>query len=90
VLEQHGFEIVQMRLSYSQSTYFRFFVPFFLASAAYEFVVRLLELEELCSYVLVVARKPTNARMPVACLSEAGNEQGRPVSPSNGRGGAVG
>jgi len=57
ILQRHGFDIVEMETGYFQSPYFDFLVPLFLLSAAYEMAVRGLQLKDLCSYVLVVARK---------------------------------
>ena len=53
----HGFEIVELRPSYYQSSYFAFFVPLFLLSSAYEIVLQWLGVENLCAHALVVARK---------------------------------
>ena len=46
-----------MRVSYYQSEYFDFFVPFFLLSALYELIVRALGLRDLGAVALVVARR---------------------------------
>jgi hypothetical protein len=57
LLKSHGFKIIDMRLSYRSSGYFSFFVPIFILSAIYEFVVKTLNLKNLSSYLLVVAKK---------------------------------
>jgi 2-polyprenyl-6-hydroxyphenyl methylase/3-demethylubiquinone-9 3-methyltransferase len=40
VLGRNGFEVVETRVSYYQSEYFSFFAPLYIASAAYELLVR--------------------------------------------------
>lgn len=57
VLREHGFAVETIEVSYYQSAYYRFFVPFYLISAGYELLVRALGLRSLAAYVLVVARK---------------------------------
>jgi ubiquinone/menaquinone biosynthesis C-methylase UbiE len=57
LLGRHGFEVVDMRLSYYQAEYFDFFVPLYLVNALYELVAQTLALENLAAAVLVVARK---------------------------------
>lgn len=57
VLKRDGFEVVETHAGYCQSDYFSFFVPLYLASAAYELVVRWLGARDLRACVLVAARK---------------------------------
>lgn len=57
VLGASGFEVQSLVVSYSQSDYFDFFFPLYALSRFYEFIVQSLGLENLCAYVLVVARK---------------------------------
>lgn len=57
LLEANGFEINERRTSYYQSRYFDFFVPAYMASVAYEMVVRSLHARDLAAYLLVIARK---------------------------------
>lgn len=53
-----GFELVELRSSFYQSWYVDFFVPLYLASAAYELSARAAGLDDLAAYLLVVARRP--------------------------------
>lgn len=57
MLRRNGFEVIETRVSYYQSSYFSFFVPLYFVSAAYEFLVRGIGVRDLCAYVLIVARK---------------------------------
>jgi SAM-dependent methyltransferase len=57
LLAKHGFELVDVDLSYYQSHYFAFFLPLFLLSAFYETAVHALGAKNLCAYILLVARK---------------------------------
>jgi ubiquinone/menaquinone biosynthesis C-methylase UbiE len=57
LLRKNGFNRVDIVPSYYQSQYFSFCFPLFVASAAYELLVRLLGLRNLAAYLLVVARK---------------------------------
>lgn len=57
LLDKHGFDVVDVRFDYYQSTYYFFFVPLFLLSALYEMVISRLEIKNLSAYMLVVARK---------------------------------
>jgi 2-polyprenyl-6-hydroxyphenyl methylase/3-demethylubiquinone-9 3-methyltransferase len=63
LLEKHGLEPRQLRLSYFQSDYVNFFLPLFLVSVAYEAVVSALGLESLCAFVLCVAVKSSSERL---------------------------
>ena len=56
-LRAHGFELEECRITYYQSRYFDFFFPAFLASAAYELIVRAMGWRNLGAYLLIVARK---------------------------------
>jgi SAM-dependent methyltransferase len=57
MLDRHGFSVLDLQVSYYQSPYFAFFVPFFLVSAVYELCVRALGLTNLAAYVVVVAER---------------------------------
>lgn len=57
LLDRHGFDVDAIHASYSQSYYFNFLVPAFLASAAYEAVVERLGALDLAAYLLVDARR---------------------------------
>lgn len=57
VLTRRGFDILELKVSYYQSDYFAFFVPLYIASALYELVVDVLEVENLAAMILVTAQK---------------------------------
>jgi SAM-dependent methyltransferase len=57
LLERHGFSVSEIRVSYYQSPYLEFFVPFFVVSALYELCIRALGLKNLAAYVVVVAER---------------------------------
>ena len=57
LLQRYGFEVVEIRLGYYQSWYFKFFVPLFLISALYELLIQSLRAKNLAPYMLIVARK---------------------------------
>lgn len=57
LFEKYNFQIEKVYVSYYQSRYFGFFVPFFLLSALYELIILLLNLRRLSSYVLIIAKK---------------------------------
>ena len=57
LLEEHGFSVSCVRVSYYQSPYLEFFVPFFLLSAVYELCIRALGVENLAAYVVVAAER---------------------------------
>ena len=57
LFEKHGFEIVDVHLSYYQSPYFDFFVPLYLFSAIYDIILQIVGAKNLCAYILVVAKK---------------------------------
>ena len=57
LLLKYDFEIVDIHLSYYQSAYFKFFLPFFLISAVLEICLYALKLKKLSAYILVIARK---------------------------------
>ncbi|MDD2823052.1 MAG: methyltransferase domain-containing protein [Candidatus Daviesbacteria bacterium] len=52
-----GFKVERISLSYYQSRYFSFFVPFYIISIFYELIMFSLGLKNLCAYILIVARK---------------------------------
>jgi ubiquinone/menaquinone biosynthesis C-methylase UbiE len=59
VLESQGFTSVDVRVAYSQSSYFSFFLPLGLTFLLYEWMISRLNLVGLSAHVLVCARKPT-------------------------------
>lgn len=61
LLTQHGFS-TKLRVGYFQSSYFSFFVPFFLLSVLYEDLIRALRLKNLGAYLFIHARK--RSRLP--------------------------
>jgi len=60
LLESQGFTSVDVRVAYSQSSYFNFFLPLALAILIYEWAACCLHLQGLCAHVLVCAHKPRN------------------------------
>ncbi len=58
LLESEGFTSVDVRVAYSQSSYFNFFLPLALAVLVYEWGISRLNLTGLSAHVLVCARKP--------------------------------
>ena len=58
LLESQGFTSVDVKVAYSQSSYFNFCVPLALAVLVYEWAVSRLNLQALSAHVLVCARKP--------------------------------
>lgn len=56
MLKGHDFEIEEIKLSYWSSTYVNFFIPFFIVYALYEFLLKCLNIKNLCAYILVVAK----------------------------------
>jgi ubiquinone/menaquinone biosynthesis C-methylase UbiE len=58
LLESEGFTAVNVRVAYSQSSYFNFFLPLALAVLCYEWMICRLNLESLAAHVLVCAHKP--------------------------------
>jgi ubiquinone/menaquinone biosynthesis C-methylase UbiE len=58
VLESQGFTSVEVRVAYSQSSYFNFFLPLALAVLVYEWTISSLRLTNLSAHVLVCAHKP--------------------------------
>jgi 2-polyprenyl-6-hydroxyphenyl methylase/3-demethylubiquinone-9 3-methyltransferase len=57
LLDRHGFEVEECRVSYYQSRYYNFFVPFYLMSAAYELLAAASRQPALGAYALIVARR---------------------------------
>lgn len=57
ILENHDFEITESYFSYYQSPYFNFFLPLFLLSVSYEYLLLKANAKNLCAYMLIVARK---------------------------------
>lgn len=58
LLESQGFTSVDVRVSYSQSGYFNFFLPLALTFLCYEWAISRLNLTGLSAHVLVCAHKP--------------------------------
>ncbi len=56
-----NFRDFQISTGYFSSAYFRFFVPVYLVSLAFDYMRYLLQIENLGSYYLVTARAPTAA-----------------------------
>ena len=57
IFQKHGYEIVAIRLNYFQTSYFSFFVPFFIMMALYEMFLQCIRAKNLCAYILIVAKK---------------------------------
>ena len=58
LLAEAGYVDVDLRTGYFSSSYFRFFVPLYLVSLAFDSLRHLLQIEDLASYYLIVARTP--------------------------------
>jgi ubiquinone/menaquinone biosynthesis C-methylase UbiE len=58
LLSEQGFEIEELRVSYSQGYYFASFVPLYLAVSTLELALERLKARNLSALFLVVARKP--------------------------------
>ncbi|MFA5933073.1 MAG: methyltransferase domain-containing protein [Microgenomates group bacterium] len=54
---KNGFTVEKIKLSYYQSRYFSFFLPFYIVSIIYELILYTLGLKNLCAYILIIARK---------------------------------
>jgi len=57
LFQKHGYEIVEIRLNYFQTSYFSFFVPFFVIMAIYEMLLQYIRARDLCAHILIVAKK---------------------------------
>jgi len=57
LFQKHGYEIVEIRLNYFQTSYFSFFVPFFVLMAFYEMLLQYIRARDLCAHILIVAKK---------------------------------
>lgn len=69
VLDENGFDVEECRVSYYQSRYYNFFVPFYLLSALYETAAHALGRPVLAAYLLVIARRrPDGVASPLASL----------------------
>ena len=44
-------------LNYFQTSYFSFFVPFFVIMAIYEMLLQYIRAKDLCAHILIVAKK---------------------------------
>jgi SAM-dependent methyltransferase len=58
LLESKGFTSVDVKVTYSQSTYYSFFFPLALLVLCYEWILARLNLTALSAHVLVCAKKP--------------------------------
>jgi ubiquinone/menaquinone biosynthesis C-methylase UbiE len=56
LLKNINYEIIDIKKYHYQSDYFNFFLPFYIYSVIYEIIT--LPIANLCSYLLIVARKP--------------------------------
>lgn len=57
IFTKSGFSIEKIYLNYYGSRYFSFFLPFYLISVFYEIILQMLGLKNLCSYILIIAKK---------------------------------
>jgi len=57
LFQKHGYEIVEIRLNYFQTSYFSFFVPCFVIMAIYEVLLQCIRARDLCAHILIVAKK---------------------------------
>jgi ubiquinone/menaquinone biosynthesis C-methylase UbiE len=57
LFQKHGYEIVEIRLNYFQTSYFSFFVPCFVIMSIYEMLLQCIRAKNLCAYILIVAKK---------------------------------
>jgi len=64
LLEEHGFTVEQAVVSYYQSHYFGFFVPFYLVSVLWEFILMALRARDSAAALLFVARRRTISPEP--------------------------
>ena len=70
LLARHGFDVLETRVSYYQSPYFAWFLPFFVLSAAYELVLSALRAENLAATVLIVGCKRSSGVVDSEAQSE--------------------
>lgn len=54
---KNNYKIEKIYLSYYQSRYFSFFVPFYLFSVVYELILYIFGLKNLCAYIIIIAKK---------------------------------
>jgi SAM-dependent methyltransferase len=57
LLDRHGFDVEECRVSYYQSRYYNFFLPFYIASVLYDLAASALGRPMLGAYLLIVARR---------------------------------
>jgi SAM-dependent methyltransferase len=57
LLKNHGFDIQQVDISYSQSNYFHFFTPLAFFILIYECITAKLNVKNLSAYMFVIAKK---------------------------------
>jgi len=62
--EKYGLEVERIELNYMQAWYFSFFVPLFLLCLFFDWLRRLLRLENTCHCVLLMARKQPSVTLP--------------------------
>jgi len=55
--QKNGYEIFEFRLNYFQTSYFSFFVPFFMVMVMYAMLLQYIRARDLCAYILIVAKK---------------------------------
>lgn len=57
LLRRSGFALENLMVGYSQSSYFDFFLPFYLASLSFELMGYLTQVRDLAAYLVVSARR---------------------------------
>jgi ubiquinone/menaquinone biosynthesis C-methylase UbiE len=57
LLCENGFSKTEFKFSYSQSNYFSFFVPFYIVSLIWDYLMYLFNIRNLCAYVCFTAQK---------------------------------
>jgi hypothetical protein len=57
LLEDNGFKDSNIFFSYNQSSYFSFFLPFYLVSIVWDYCMYLLGIKNLCAYISIETRK---------------------------------
>jgi len=57
LLQKYNFEMVNTYFNYYQSFYFDFFFPLFIASAIYEIILSAVKNKNLCSHMIIIAKK---------------------------------
>lgn len=57
IFTENRFKVEDIVISYYQSRYFSFFLPFYIISVFYEIILQMLGLKNLCAYILIIAKK---------------------------------